>query len=122
MTLLLVFLGGGLGAVARHLAGLAATASFGVAFPWGTLLVNVTGCLVMGILAKALPAAGADWRLFLMTGILGGYTTFSAFGLDTLTLIERGDTGAALGYVAASVTLSLAAVALGLAIGHMLAR
>lgn len=123
MTLALVFLGGGLGAVLRYLVGVSAAALFGPAFPWGTLIVNVVGCLAMGVLAKTLPLGGpGDWRLFLMTGVLGGFTTFSAFALDSAVLFGRGEGGALGLYVLASVGLSLAAVALGLAIGHMLTR
>jgi CrcB protein len=91
----------------------------GTAFPWGTLTVNVAGSLAMGALAGWLAArADAGWsqplRLFLMTGILGGFTTFSAFSLDAALLWERGDMLAGAAYVVGSVMLSLAAVAIGL--------
>lgn len=123
MTLALVFVGGGIGAVLRYLTGVAAVEALGPAFPWGTLIINVLGCLVMGILAKTLPLGGpGDARMFLMTGILGGFTTFSAFALDSAQLFERGNLSGLAGYLAGSVGLSLAAVALGLMIGHMLAR
>lgn len=107
MTALYVFLGGGLGAVLRYLAGLA------VASPWGTLFVNVTGSLAIGLAIGWLSAASADTRLFLVTGVLGGYTTFSAFSLDALTLWQRGEPWMAALYVAGSLALSLAAVAGG---------
>lgn len=117
MHWLLVFVGGGLGAAARHGVDRLALAWFGPAFPWGTLAVNVVGSLAMGLLIAALAAVpggvSSNLRLFLATGVLGGFTTFSAFSLDALTLWEGGQTAAALGYVTASVILSLAAVAAG---------
>jgi len=86
----------------------------GAAFPWGTLLVNVLGCLVMGGLIPFFvgesPRLGERARLFLGVGILGGFTTFSAFGLETWSLISRGRSGLAAAYVATSVVLGLAAV------------
>jgi len=105
LTLIPVALGGALGAVLRWLAGLA------VAFPFGTLAVNVAGCFAIGLVWAGLVAR---WHPFLITGVLGGFTTFSAFSLDTLRLVEDGRGTAALGYVAASVMLSLAACAAGL--------
>ena len=124
-ALALVFIGGGLGAAARHVVNLGAARAFGVAFPWGTLGVNVAGSLAMGLLAAWLAARfqGADQtlRLFLATGVLGGFTTFSAFSLDVVVLWERGAQGAALAYAAASVVLSVAALVLGLALGRALA-
>ncbi len=117
MNYAIVFLGGGLGAAARHGVNRLAMALFGFAFPWGTLAVNVFGSLTMGLLIGALAAVpggtSQHLRLFLTTGILGGFTTFSAFSLDALTLWERGQPGQAAAYVAASVLLSLAAVAAG---------
>jgi CrcB protein len=113
---LLVFLGGGLGAVLRHLVSRLAFAAWGAAFPAGTMIVNVAGSFVIGALVglfAAHPAISQHARLFLTTGLLGGFTTFSAFSLDALTLYERGQAGLALAYVAASVILSLAAIAAG---------
>jgi len=120
-TLLLVALGGALGAVARYLTGLAALRLIGPGFPWGTLAVNVAGSFAMGLLAVTLAHWGQT-RLapLLMTGFLGGFTTFSAFSLDALTLWERGDALAAAAYVAASVILSLAALAAGLTLARSL--
>lgn len=95
---------------------------FGPAVPAGTLIVNVLGCFLMGLLAALLaegPGAGQPWRLFLATGVLGGFTTFSAFSLDALTLWQRGQAGAAALYVAASVLLSLAGIALGFAVARL---
>ena len=112
MSALFVFLGGGLGALLRYGAGRLA------AYPFGTLIVNVSGCLAMGLLLGWLTSRGdhGPARLFLATGLLGGFTTFSAFSFDTLLLWQRGAHGAAFAYVAASVILSLAAVALGFAL------
>ncbi len=112
---LLVFLGGGLGSLARYGVNLATVAAFGPHFPWGTLTVNVIGSAVMGAFAGYMlsrePGTGSDaFRLFFMTGLLGGFTTFSAFSLDIVVLWQRGATLAAVGYVAASLALSLLAL------------
>lgn len=114
-TLVQVALGGAIGAVARFLVVTGAARAFGPGFPIGTLAVNVAGSLVMGMLAalllgpKTAPAAP-----FLITGVLGGFTTFSAFSLDALRLVEDGRIGTAALYVVLSVVLSLGACALGL--------
>ncbi len=121
MTMLLVFLGAGLGGVLRHGVNLAALKALGPAFPWGTLGVNVAGSLVMGILAALLAARSQEARLFLMTGVLGGFTTFSAFSIDAVALWERGEIGLAAAYAAGSVVLSIAALAVGLAAARALA-
>ena len=113
---LIVFVGGGLGAALRHGVNRLSLAWFGPSFPVGTLFVNVAGSLAMGLLIgifAAMEPVSNNMRLFLATGILGGFTTFSAFSLDALTLWERGEFGFAILYVAASVLLSLAAVAAG---------
>lgn len=108
MTMLSVALGGAIGAVLRYVVGLA------VAFPLGTLTVNVIGSLVIGIVWAVVNAKGLHaWLPFIMTGLLGGFTTFSAFSLDTLRLVEAGRLAAAGGYVMASVLLSLAACVVG---------
>jgi len=114
-TLFQVALGGALGASGRYLTGVAAMRLMGPGFPWGTLAVNVIGSFVMGVIVVVLGHLSAN-RLapFLMTGLLGGFTTFSAFSLDALTLWERGQQGLAAAYVAASVLLSLAAIVAGL--------
>ena len=115
--LLLVCAGGAVGAGLRHLSNLAAGRLFGTAFPWGTLTVNIAGCLAMGVfvelLARRLGGSEA-FRLFVATGLLGGYTTFSAFSLDAATLWERGALGAAAGYVLVSVSGSILALFAGL--------
>lgn len=119
---LLVFLGGGAGSVLRWLTGLACLRLFGPQFPLGTLAVNIIGCFVMGVFFRTLPlpeAAPASARLMLMTGLLGGYTTFSAFALDSAGLWMRNEPGLALLYVALSVGASLLGVALGLFVGKL---
>ena len=115
---LLVFLGGGAGAVLRHGVNGVALRWFGPGLPVGTLAVNVIGSLAMGLLIGWLAREGgmAGTRLLLATGLLGGFTTFSAFSLDVANLWGRGEAGLALGYVAASVGLSIAAVFAGLAL------
>ncbi len=115
----LVFFGGGLGAMLRHFINLACARSLGTDFPYGTFIINITGSTVMGLIAGYLAFKGEasqPWRLFLMTGILGGYTTFSAFSLDAALLYERGELGLAAFYVLGSVVLSIAGLFAGLAI------
>jgi CrcB protein len=119
MGYLIVFLGGGLGAAIRHGINLASARAFGTGFPYGTLLINITGSLVMGLTAAYFAFKGdasQHWRLFLATGVLGGYTTFSAFSLDAALLYERGEVGAAAIYDLASVALSIAGLFAGLAL------
>ena len=122
MNLFLVMAGGALGAGARHLASRAALTLVGPGLPVGTLAINVTGGLLMGVLAGLLArtAAGEPWRLFLGVGVLGGFTTFSAFSLDAVLLAERGQWVAAVGYVLASVVGSIAALVAGLALARTL--
>ena len=111
-------LGGAIGASLRHMANVAALRLFGPAFPFGTLFVNVAGSFAMGLLiawlALKAEGGGQNLRLFLATGVLGGFTTFSAFSLDAMVLWQRGEGAAALLYVALSVALSIAALAAGL--------
>jgi CrcB protein len=117
MSYLLVFVGGGLGATLRHLINLTCARFMGTGFPWGTFIINISGSTVMGLIAGYLAFKGEasqPWRLFLMTGILGGYTTFSAFSLDTALLYERGEIGLAAAYVIGSVVLSIAGLFAGL--------
>lgn len=118
MSYLIVFLGAGIGGALRHGVNVASLRLFGGGFPVGTLAVNVIGCLIMGLVAGYFAFKGEAsqaWRLFLTTGVLGGFTTFSAFSLDAALLYERGAVGQALLYVLGSVLLSLAGIALGLA-------
>ncbi len=117
---LLVALGGAIGASFRHLAGLSALRLLGAAFPWGTLFVNVFGSLVMGVFIAWLVKRGGsnEFRLFFATGVLGGFTTFSAFSLDVANMIERGAMMPAFGYVVASVVISVLALFIGLWFGR----
>ncbi|MCC0080694.1 MAG: fluoride efflux transporter CrcB [Rhodobacter sp.] len=115
ITLAQVALGGAIGASGRYLTGMAAIRLMGPGFPWGTLAVNVLGSFAMGVVVVALGHLSANrFAPLLMTGILGGFTTFSAFSLDAMTIWERGQQGLAMGYVAASVILSLVAIAGGI--------
>jgi CrcB protein len=119
MGFLIVFLGGGIGAALRHGVNLTAARTLGTGFPWGTLTVNIVGSLVMGLLTAYFAFKGGGtqhWRLLLTTGVLGGFTTFSAFSLDVAVLYERGDVGTAALYVAVSVIISIAALFAGLAL------
>ncbi|MBI3699447.1 MAG: fluoride efflux transporter CrcB [Afipia sp.] len=119
MAYLLVFFGGGLGASLRHAINVGCAKACGTNFPYGTFVINITGSTVMGLIAGYLAFKGdasQNWRLFLMTGILGGYTTFSAFSLDAMLLYERGEFGLAVLYVVGSVVLSIAGLAGGLAL------
>ncbi|MCV2882393.1 fluoride efflux transporter CrcB [Actibacterium sp. XHP0104] len=110
-----VALGGAIGACARYLTGLGATRLMGHGFPWGTLTVNVVGSFLMGVLVVLLAVKfGNRYAPLLMTGLLGGFTTFSAFSLDAITLFERGQVMVAGVYVLASVVLSLAAIVLAM--------
>src|SRR5882724_16006 len=117
MGFLIVFLGGGLGAALRHGVNLASARLLGTAFPYGTLFENVSGSLAMGLLAGYFAFKGdasQHWRLFLTTGILGGYTTFSAYSLDVALLYERGELGLAALYALASVVLAVGGLFAGL--------
>ncbi len=119
MGFLIVFVGGGLGAALRHGINVVFARLFGTAFPYSTFFINVTGSVVMGLIAGYFAFKGdapQSWRLFLTTGILGGYTTFSAFSLDAALLYERGQLGLAAFYVAGSVVLSIAGLFAGLAL------
>ena len=119
MNYVLVFIGGGLGSTLRHMVNVVCPRLLGTAFPYHTFIINITGSTVMGLIAGYLAFKGEasqPWRLFLMTGILGGYTTFSAFSLDTALLYERGEIGLALFYVLGSVVFSIAGLFAGLAL------
>lgn len=116
MTLVAVALGGALGSALRYLFTKGANAWLGPAFPYGTLGVNVLGCLAAGALYVMLTerVVAAEWRGFLMIGVLGGFTTFSAFSVDTLKLLEESGAWPALANVVLNVTLSLGACVAGL--------
>jgi CrcB protein len=116
---IVVFIGAGIGGLARHFLNAWVTALMGTGFPHGILAINVIGSTAMGLVAGWFAFRGAEvpeLRLFLATGILGGFTTFSAFSMDFAHLAQRGDLALGLVYVAASVLLSIAAVFAGLAI------
>ena len=122
---LLVFVGAGIGGSLRYAVNSVCARYCGPSFPWGTLAVNIAGSFLMGALAGWLAfKAGEGWshplRLFLATGILGGFTTFSAFSLDAVALWERGDLGLATAYVAASIVLSIGGLAAGLVLARSL--
>ena len=109
MQILLVAAGGAIGSVGRYVVAGAVERWLGIAFPYGTLAVNVVGSAVLGLLVglfTSLFETTPDLRLFLVVGILGGFTTFSAFSLDTIALFERGEAGRAILYIALSVVLS----------------
>lgn len=116
----LVFLGAGVGGVLRFWLGSWIQSSTGSVFPWGTFVVNVSGCLAIGLIVGWIGALGgsATWRLLLVVGLLGGYTTFSSFGFETLTLIRDRNFGVASLYAIGSVAVGLAAVWAGDAIGR----
>lgn len=110
--ILIVALGGGAGAAARFGVGVWSLRALGPGFPWGTLIVNIAGSFLIGCMVAFAVHRGEPtyaMRLLLVTGFLGGFTTFSAFSLDTLALAQRGELGTAFGYVAASLVLSLGA-------------
>ncbi len=112
-----IAVGGALGAVGRFFVTSTMGRMIGHGFPWGTVIVNVAGSFLMGALISFMAikwSTSAEMRVFLTTGILGGFTTFSAFSLDFATLIERKETVAAIGYAAGSVSLSVLAVFAGL--------
>ena len=119
MGYLIVFLGGGVGAALRHGINLGTARFLSNGFPYATFFINITGSFVMGLIAAWFAFKGdasQHWRLFLTTGILGGYTTFSAFSLDTVLLYERGETALAAFYVLASVGFAVGGLFAGLAL------
>lgn len=121
---IVVFVGGGMGAVLRHGVNRASLAYLGASFPYGTMFVNIVGSLLMGALAQlflAKAGEGQELRLFLATGVLGGFTTFSAFSLEAATMWQRGAFQALGAYVVGSVLLSIGAVFAGMALVRPLA-
>lgn len=120
---LLVAIGGAVGSVARYFVNLWAFRLWGPNFPWGTLAVNVVGGLAIGFLSEVIARkfnASTEMRLLLVTGVLGGFTTFSAFSLDAVGLFERGEMTLSAVYIVASVVISIVAVCVGLALGRAL--
>lgn len=123
MNILLVAIGGAFGSVCRYLTGIAVSRLLGMSFPWGTMVVNLVGSFAIGFLIELIArrfSASMELRLLLVVGVLGGFTTFSSFTLDALTLMERGTTGWAAFYVLATVILGLLAGYGGLAVGRSL--
>ena len=121
--LFLATFGGALGSAARHLVNVGMGRAFGPNYPWATLTVNVVGSFMMGFLAEMILrrfGGSLEVRAFLLTGILGGFTTFSAFTLDVSNLIGRGETATAIGYILASVAISLVALYAGMALSKAL--
>ena len=127
-SILLVFLGGGLGAVCRYLVTTQVGARFGTVFPFGTLTVNTVGSFLMGLimgvllLAEQHQFAAGPWKLLLTVGFLGGFTTFSSFSMETMTLVRGGSLFYAAANVLATLVLGFAAVMAGLVLGRMLVR
>ena len=123
MQIFSIALGGALGAVSRYCLGNFVSRIIGSSLPYGTFVINILGCFCMGFLMtliierNILPAA---WRLFLCVGFLGGFTTFSSFGYETLMLLQEGRYLAVLGYAGGSIVLGLVAAALGVALGRIL--
>lgn len=121
--LALAVAGGAFGSGVRHLVNVGMARAMGPNFPWGTLTVNVVGSLLMGFLAEMILrrlGGSLEARAFLLTGVLGGFTTFSAFTLDISTMLGRGESATAGGYIVASVAISLAALYAGLALAKAL--
>jgi CrcB protein len=116
MNFLLVMVGGAVGSAGRYAVGKATLGAFGPDYPWGTLAVNLIGGFLMGLLAGMLARTGGSEhsRLLIGVGVLGGFTTFSAFSLDTVTMIERGQWGVAVAYALVSVVGSVIALFGGL--------
>lgn len=123
LNIAIVAAGGAIGSVFRYLAGVWSVRLAGANFPWGTLAVNVVGSFLIGLLVELVARrmnASAEMRLFLVTGVLGGFTTFSSFSLDAVSLFERGAPGLSAVYILASLIVSISAVFAGLALGRNL--
>lgn len=119
LSLMAVFIGGGVGSVLRYVAGRLLPASSATAFPWGTFAVNAAGCLLIGVVASAAPHIGmrGECRALLQAGLCGGLTTFSTFSRELFDQLSAGAFGAAALYLVASLAVGLTAVALGYFIG-----
>ena len=124
LDVLWVGVGGGVGAIARYALGVWIAERLGTAFPWGTWIINVTGSLVIGLVLTVLTERVVDpaWRLLLVVGFLGGYTTFSSYTFEALTLARAGEWPFALAYVLGSNVVGLLAVTLGVAVAHLVWR
>lgn len=124
MGYLLVFIGGGLGSTARYALSVLGMRLLGQGFPWATLVINIAGSALMGALTGWLVVQGnapASLRIFVATGLLGGFTTFSTFSLETVLLYERGQPGLAVAYVAASVVIGVGALVLAMKLARGMA-
>ena len=122
---LVVALGGAAGSVARYVVGLWTAQAFGATFPWGTFTVNVLGCFLIGVLATFADEAGSigpQGRALLVVGVLGGFTTFSSFSLDTIRLVQANELVRASAYVVGSLALSFVAALAGIALARALSR
>ena len=118
-TVMAIALGGALGAVARHFISHWSVVALGNGFPWGTLTVNVVGCFTLGVVVEVMAlvwSPAAEWRAFLTVGVLGAFTTFSAFALDISIFHERGEMLQAILYVTVSVAGSIAAIFAGMSL------
>ena len=118
-TVMAIAMGGALGAVARHFISHWSVVALGNGFPWGTLTVNVVGCFALGVVVEVMAlvwSPAAEWRAFLTVGVLGAFTTFSAFALDISILHERGEMLQAILYVTVSVAGSIAAIFAGMSL------
>lgn len=125
MDYLWVGAGGFIGANARYALGLWIAGRVGLSFPWHTLLINVTGSLLIGVILILMTerlAMDPAWRLFLVVGFLGGYTTFSSYSFEAISLLEHGQWGSALAYALGSNGLCLGATALGMLLGRAIGR
>ncbi len=123
LNIALVAIGGAIGSVARYLVGVWGVKLAGPNFPWGTITVNVVGAFFIGLMVEMIARrfdASSEVRVFIVTGILGGFTTWSSFTLDAVVLFERGDLGLAAVYLLASLVVSFAAIFAGLALGRAL--
>lgn len=123
LNISLVALGGAIGSVARYLVSVWSARLAGSQFPWGTLTVNIVGAFLIGLMVETIARrfdASTEMRAFLVTGVLGGFTTWSSFTLDAVVLFERGDWGLSALYLVGSLVVSFAAVFAGLALGRAL--
>ena len=123
LNIVLVAVGGAFGSVCRYLTGILMTRLMGPAFPWGTITVNIVGSFAIGFLTELVARrldSSFEIRLLLVVGLVGGFTTFSSFSLDTVALIEKGAVSSAVIYVFSSVVISLVATFAGFAVGRAL--
>ncbi|NTE86379.1 fluoride efflux transporter CrcB [Agrobacterium rubi] len=123
LNIALVAIGGAIGSVARYLVGVWGTRLAGPNFPWGTITVNIVGAFLIGLMVEVVARrfdASAEMRVFIVTGVIGGFTTWSSFTLDAVVLFERGEMGLAALYLGGSLILSFAAIFAGLALGRSL--